>query len=65
MLTDSERDEFYTACAHAINTAGRCRESLLLARLALLLADDLGDIDRAKAAIAAALKDLPEPTLAP
>ena len=65
MLTDAERDEFYTACAHAINTAGRPRESLLLARLALLLADDLGDIDSAKAAIAAALKDLPEPTLAP
>ncbi len=65
MLTDFERDEFYTACAHAINTAGRPRESLLLARLAMLLADDLGDIDRAKAAIVAALKDLPEPTLAP
>jgi hypothetical protein len=65
MLTDVERDEFYTSCAQAINTAGRSRESLLLARLALLLADELGDIDRAKAAIAAALKDLPEPTLAP
>jgi hypothetical protein len=65
MLTDTERDEFYAHCAQAINTAGRPRESLLLARLALLLADELGDIDRAKAAIAAALKDLPEPTLAP
>jgi hypothetical protein len=65
MLTDTERDEFYTHCAHAINTAGRQRESLLLARLALLLADELGDINRAKAAIDTALKDLPEPTLAP
>jgi hypothetical protein len=65
MLTDAQRDEFYTACAHAINTAGHSRESLLLARLALLLADELGDIDRAKAAIYAALKDLPSPTLAP
>jgi hypothetical protein len=65
MLTDAQRDEFYTACAHAINTVGRCRESLLLARLALLLADELGDIDRAQAALAAALKDLPDPTLAP
>ncbi len=65
MLTDVERDEFYTCCAHAINTAGRSRESLLLARLALLLADALGDIDSAKAAIAAALEELPDPSLAP
>jgi hypothetical protein len=65
MLTEAHRDEFYTACAEAINTAGRSRESLLLARLALLLTDELGDINRAKAALAAALKDLPEPTLAP
>jgi Protein of unknown function (DUF2783) len=65
MLTDTERDEFYTHCAQAVNTAGRPRESLLLARLVLLLADELGDIDRANAAIAAALKDLPEATLAP
>jgi hypothetical protein len=42
MLTETQRDEFYTHCAHAINTAGRPRESLLLARLALLLADELG-----------------------
>jgi hypothetical protein len=65
MLTEAQRDEFYTACAHAINAAGRPRESLLLARLALLLADELGDIDRAKTALAAAIKDLPDPTLAP
>ncbi len=65
MLTEIQRDDFYTHCAHAINTAGRSRESLLLARLALLLADELGDIDRAKAAVDAALKDLPEPSLAP
>ena len=65
MLTDKERDALYTHCAHAINSAGRARESLLLARLALLLADQLGDVDKAKAAVDAALKDLPEPTLAP
>jgi hypothetical protein len=65
MLTEAQRDEFYTHCAHAINMAGRPRESLLLARLALLLADELGDIERAKAAVDAALKDLPEPILAP
>jgi hypothetical protein len=65
MLTEAQRDDFYTHCAHAINTAGRSRESLLLARLALLLADELGDIQRAKAAVDAALKNLPEPSLAP
>jgi hypothetical protein len=65
MLTEAQRDDFYTHCAQAINTAGRSRESLLLARLALLLADELGDIQRAKAAVDAALKNLPEPSLAP
>jgi hypothetical protein len=65
MLTEAQRDEFYTACAHAINTAGRNRESLLLARLALLLADAAVDFDRAMAAIGKALQDLPQPTLAP
>ncbi len=65
MLTEAQRDEFYTHCAQAINAAGRERESLLLARLALLLADALGDVDRAKAAVDAALKDLPQPSLAP
>jgi hypothetical protein len=64
MLTEAQRDDFYTHCAHAITSAGRPRESLLLARLALLLADELGDIDRAKAAVDAALKDLPVPSLA-
>ncbi len=65
MLTETQRDEFYTHCAQAVNEAGRERESLLLARLALLLADELGDIQRAKAAVDAALKDLPVPSLAP
>jgi hypothetical protein len=65
MLTETQRDEFYTHCAQAVNLAGRSRESLLLARLALLLADELGDISRAKSAVDAALKDLPEPSLAP
>jgi hypothetical protein len=65
MLTETQRDEFYTHCALAVNQAGRSRESLFLARLALLLADELGDINRAKLAVDAALKDLPEPSLAP
>ena len=65
MLTETQRDEFYTHCAQAVNQAGRSRESLFLARLALLLADELGDINRAKSAVDAALKDLPAPSLAP
>ena len=65
MLTETQRDEFYTHCAQAVNQAGRSRESLFLARLALLLGDELGDINRAKSAVDAALKDLPEPSLAP
>ncbi len=65
MLTNEERDAFYAHCAQAINTAGRSRDSLLLARPALLLADELGAISKAKAAVDSALKDLPEPTLAP
>jgi hypothetical protein len=65
MLTETQRDEFYTHCAQAVNEAGRSRESLFLARLALLLADELGDIQRAKSAVDAALTDLPEPSLAP
>jgi hypothetical protein len=65
MLTDAQRDEFYTTCSQAINTAGRSRESLLLARLALLLADEAVDFERAMAAIGKALQDLPQPTLAP
>ncbi|MGA8516225.1 MAG: hypothetical protein WB821_15805 [Burkholderiaceae bacterium] len=65
MLTDAQRDAFYTTCAQAINAVGRRRESLLLARLALLLADEAADFDRAMAAIDKALQDLPQPTLAP
>lgn len=65
MLTQEQRDTFYTHCAHAISQAGRSRESLFLARLALLLAESLGDVDAAMAAVDAALKDLPEPSLAP
>jgi hypothetical protein len=58
MLTEAQRDEFYTACAHAINTVGPGCESLLLARLALLLADEARDFDRAMAAIDLAKKDI-------
>jgi hypothetical protein len=60
MLNDADRDEFYTHCAWAINEAGRARESLLLARAVLLLAEEVSDLQRCKAAVDSALKDLVE-----
>lgn len=64
MLTDTERDEFYGYCAEAINQAGRERESLLLARAILLMAEEVGELSRCKAALDAALSELPTPSLA-
>jgi len=57
------QDRLYAACSNAIAEAGRTRESLFLARLALLLFEQVGDEDRCRAAIEAALRDLPEPSL--
>jgi Protein of unknown function (DUF2783) len=65
MLSEQDRDAFYTHCAQAINQAGRSRESLLLARAVLLMAEEVGDLNICKAAVDAALKQLPEPSLAP
>lgn len=64
MLTDAQQSLFYDQCAQAIDTAGCSRESLLLARLALLLANEVGDFAACERALAAALRDLPEPTMA-
>jgi hypothetical protein len=59
----SARDRTYTALAQGISAAGATRETLFLARLALLLCERLGDEAAAGAAIEAALRDLPEPSL--
>jgi hypothetical protein len=64
MLTESDQSSFYDQCAHAIDTAGRSRESLLLARLALLLANELGNLPACERALAAAVRELPEPSMA-
>jgi hypothetical protein len=61
--TDDARDRVYAECARAISAAGAERESLLLARLALLLFEQLGDEARCRAALAQALDDLPVPSL--
>lgn len=62
-MTPESRDRLYTRCAEAVTTAGPTRESLFLARLALLLFEAVDDEARCDAAIDAALADLPEPSL--
>ena len=62
-LAADARDRLYAACAQAISTAGADRESLFLARLALLLFEEIGDESRCQAALADALRDLPIPSL--
>lgn len=59
----SARDRLYTRLALGVSEAGLKRETLFLARLALLLCERLGDEAAAGAAVAAALHELPEPSL--
>jgi hypothetical protein len=56
--TPSDLEAFYSALSDAIDTVGPQRESLMLAKLALLLAHELGDCPRAHALIAEACLDL-------
>jgi hypothetical protein len=62
-LMPGARDRLYAACARAITEAGEERESLFLARLTLLLFEQVGDEARCDAALADALRDLPQPSL--
>lgn len=57
------QDHVYTRCSTAIAQAGRIREALFLSRLALLLFEKIGDERVCLAAIEAALRDLPMPSL--
>ena len=57
------QDRVYAYCSNAIASAGRERESLFLARLALLLFEQIADEHACKEAIDAALHDLPIPSL--
>ena len=57
------RDRLYAELARAITEAGPARESLFLARLALLLFEAVGDEAPCRQAIADALADLPMPSL--
>jgi len=63
VLLPEARDRLYAECAHAISEAGAERESLFLARLALLLFEQVGDEARCRAALAHALAELPVPSL--
>ena len=62
-LSLEARDRLYAECARAISESGAERESLFLARLALLLFEQVGDEARCRAALADALRDLPTPSL--
>ncbi|VTU14590.1 DUF2783 domain-containing protein [Variovorax sp. RA8] len=62
-LSLEARDRLYAECARAISEAGAERESLFLARLVLLLFEQLGDEARCRASLAEALRDLPVPSL--
>ena len=63
LLPSDARDRLYAECARAITEAGAERESLFLARLALLLFEQVGDEARCRAALADALRALPVPSL--
>ncbi len=62
-LAPEARNRLYADCANAISEAGAERESLFLARLALLLFEQVGDEARCRAALADALHALPVPSL--
>lgn len=62
-LPPEARDRVFAACARAISEAGSEREALFLARLALLLFEEVGDEARCQLALEAALDGLPNPSL--
>lgn len=62
-LAPDARDRLYAECARAISEAGTARESLYLARLALLLFEQVGDEARCRQALHDALDALPTPSL--
>jgi hypothetical protein len=58
MLSQADLETTYDRLAEAIDAAGEQRSELMLVKLALLLAQDLGDADRVAALIAEAQADL-------
>jgi hypothetical protein len=60
-LGNAELEAVYDLLSEAIDRAGEARRDLFLAKLALVLANLLGDTARVEAAVEAALRDLPPP----
>jgi hypothetical protein len=61
-MSDDELDAVYTHLCQALGAQGEAQAPLMLARLALLLIDQLGDAPAAHALIEAAAQDLRPPT---
>jgi hypothetical protein len=58
MLAVEDLEMLWERLAEAVDRAGPERDRLMLAKLALLLAEALGDADRAAALIQSATEDL-------
>ena len=58
-LPTEELEILWERLAEAVTAVGPTREALFLAKLALLLGREVGNLARVKALIAVALEDLP------
>jgi Protein of unknown function (DUF2783) len=58
VMTDDQRDAVYTQLCQTLTEVGELQAPLMLARLALLLMERLGDAELARHLIAAAAVDL-------
>jgi len=57
-LSETDVERLYDSLAHAIDQATPEKESVFLAKLALLMAKEIGDVDCAERLIELSLKDL-------
>jgi len=57
-LTESDVETLYETLAKAIDRAGPDKEAIFLAKLALLLAREIGDLDDVTRLVAVSLRDL-------
>jgi hypothetical protein len=63
-MSEEELDVLYTQTCRALTSAGPERSELFLARLALLLMNEVGDFGRVQSAIMAAGATLDTPSFA-
>ena len=59
-MTSADVEEVYEALAHALDAVPAGSRELVLAKLALLLAHEVGDAARVRQLIGSALADLPD-----